>query len=103
MGSGGNITVLSGKEGKFLVDTGISKSQQKLKTALERISAAPLKYVVNTHWHWGSYRWQRVDACGWRNHRFAEEYPKASNRNHACQCLELEFSIRCRRGRARHW
>jgi glyoxylase-like metal-dependent hydrolase (beta-lactamase superfamily II) len=52
MGSGGNITVLSGKEGKFLVDAGISKSQQKLQAALEQMSPAPLKYVVNTHWHW---------------------------------------------------
>ena len=52
MGSGGNITVLSGKEGKFLVDAGISKSQEKLQAALNRISPAPLKYVVNTHWHW---------------------------------------------------
>jgi glyoxylase-like metal-dependent hydrolase (beta-lactamase superfamily II) len=52
MGSGGNITVLSGKDGKFLVDAGISKSQEKLQTALNNISPAPLKYVVNTHWHW---------------------------------------------------
>jgi len=52
MGSGGNITVLSGEEGKFLVDAGISKSKEKLKVALEKISAAPLEYVVNTHWHW---------------------------------------------------
>jgi glyoxylase-like metal-dependent hydrolase (beta-lactamase superfamily II) len=52
MGSGGNITVLSGKEGKFLVDAGISKSQGKLQAALDSISPAPLKYVVNTHWHW---------------------------------------------------
>ncbi|MFM0055097.1 MBL fold metallo-hydrolase [Paraburkholderia phytofirmans] len=52
MGSGGNITVLSGKEGKFLVDAGISKSQKKLQAALNEISPAPLKYVVNTHWHW---------------------------------------------------
>jgi glyoxylase-like metal-dependent hydrolase (beta-lactamase superfamily II) len=52
MGSGGNITVLSGKEGKFLVDAGISKSQQKLRAALDKIGSAPLKYVVNTHWHW---------------------------------------------------
>lgn len=52
MGSGGNITVFSGNEGKFLVDAGISKSQEKLKTALDQISPAPLKYVVNTHWHW---------------------------------------------------
>lgn len=52
MGSGGNITVLSGKEGKFLVDAGISKSQKKLQAALEEIGAGPLRYVVNTHWHW---------------------------------------------------
>jgi glyoxylase-like metal-dependent hydrolase (beta-lactamase superfamily II) len=52
MGSGGNITVLSGKDGKFLVDAGISKSQGKVQAALDKISPAPLKYVVNTHWHW---------------------------------------------------
>jgi glyoxylase-like metal-dependent hydrolase (beta-lactamase superfamily II) len=52
MGSGGNITVLSGKDGKFLVDAGISKSQDKPQVALDKISPAPLKYVVNTHWHW---------------------------------------------------
>jgi glyoxylase-like metal-dependent hydrolase (beta-lactamase superfamily II) len=52
MGSGGNITVLSGKEGKFLVDAGISKSHEKVQAALDKISPAPLKYVVNTHWHW---------------------------------------------------
>jgi glyoxylase-like metal-dependent hydrolase (beta-lactamase superfamily II) len=52
MGSGGNITVLSGNEGKFLVDAGISKSQEKLQAALDKMSPAPLKYVINTHWHW---------------------------------------------------
>lgn len=52
MGSGGNITVLSGKEGKFLVDAGISKSQKKLQAALEEIGTGPVRYVVNTHWHW---------------------------------------------------
>jgi glyoxylase-like metal-dependent hydrolase (beta-lactamase superfamily II) len=52
MGSGGNITVLTGKDGKFLVDAGISKSKDKLQVALNNISPAPLKYVVNTHWHW---------------------------------------------------
>lgn len=52
MGSGGNITVLSGKDGKFLVDAGISKSQDKLQAALYKIGPSPLKYVVNTHWHW---------------------------------------------------
>ena len=52
MGSGGNIVVLSGPEGKFLVDAGISPSKDKLQVALNAISPSPLKYVVNTHWHW---------------------------------------------------
>jgi glyoxylase-like metal-dependent hydrolase (beta-lactamase superfamily II) len=52
MGSGGNITVLSSNKGKFLVDAGISKSREKLQAALDRIGPTPLKYVVNTHWHW---------------------------------------------------
>lgn len=52
MGSGGNITVLSTREGKFLVDAGISKSQEKLQAALNAIGPRPLRYVVNTHWHW---------------------------------------------------
>ena len=52
MGSGANIVVLSGNEGKFLVDAGIEPSKDKLQAALEKIGASPLKYVVNTHWHW---------------------------------------------------
>jgi glyoxylase-like metal-dependent hydrolase (beta-lactamase superfamily II) len=52
MGSGGNIVVLSGSEGKFLVDAGIKPSKDKLQAALDRIGPSPLKYVVNTHWHW---------------------------------------------------
>jgi beta-lactamase superfamily II metal-dependent hydrolase len=52
MGSGGNIIVLSGSEGKFLVDAGIKPSKDKLQAALNKIGPSPLKYVVNTHWHW---------------------------------------------------
>jgi glyoxylase-like metal-dependent hydrolase (beta-lactamase superfamily II) len=52
MGSGGNITVFTGPNGKLLVDAGIAVSQTKIQAALDGISSAPLKYVVNTHWHW---------------------------------------------------
>jgi len=51
-GSGGNIVVLNSKEGKFLVDAGIGVSKEKLTAALNQISPAPMKFVVNTHWHW---------------------------------------------------
>lgn len=52
MGSGANIVVLSGSEGKFFVDAGIKPSKDKLQAALNTIGPSPLKYVVNTHWHW---------------------------------------------------
>jgi glyoxylase-like metal-dependent hydrolase (beta-lactamase superfamily II) len=52
LGSGGNITVLTGKDGKFLVDAGISPSKEKLQVALNKLGPTPVKYLVNTHWHW---------------------------------------------------
>lgn len=52
MGSGGNIIVLTGPDGKLLVDVGIAVSQARIQAALDNISQDPLKYLVNTHWHW---------------------------------------------------
>lgn len=51
-GSGGNIAALVNAEGKLLVDAGIGVSRQKLSRALERLASGPVKYVINTHWHW---------------------------------------------------
>jgi glyoxylase-like metal-dependent hydrolase (beta-lactamase superfamily II) len=50
-GSGGNIVVLNGGDGKLLVDGGIAASQKKITDALAGISNDPLKYLINTHWH----------------------------------------------------
>jgi glyoxylase-like metal-dependent hydrolase (beta-lactamase superfamily II) len=51
-GSGGNIGVLAGPEGMFMLDAGIAVSQQKIENALRNFGSTPLRYVVNTHWHW---------------------------------------------------
>lgn len=51
-GSGGNITVLDGKEGKLLVDAGISVSRARVAKALAGISSSPVKFVIDTHYHW---------------------------------------------------
>jgi glyoxylase-like metal-dependent hydrolase (beta-lactamase superfamily II) len=52
MGSGGNIIVLPGPQGKLLVDAGVSTSQPQITEALAAISADPVQHLVNTHWHW---------------------------------------------------
>ena len=49
--TGGNITVLDGRDGKLMVDSGISGSHPQILAALGGISASPLKEVISTHWH----------------------------------------------------
>ena len=50
-GSGGNITVLTGKDGKLLVDAGFSVSQPRISSAVDSISQEPIRHLINSHWH----------------------------------------------------
>ena len=50
-GPGGNIVVLNGSDGKFVVDTFVQGAWDKLKAALDALGPAPLKAAIDTHWH----------------------------------------------------
>jgi glyoxylase-like metal-dependent hydrolase (beta-lactamase superfamily II) len=50
-GPGGNVVVLNGPDGKFVVDTFLAPAWPNLKQSLAGISGAPLKIVIDTHWH----------------------------------------------------
>ena len=50
-GSGGNIAVLTGRDGKLLVDAGFTVSRRSIADALSSINFDPIKYLINTHWH----------------------------------------------------
>lgn len=50
-GPGGNVVVLNGADGKFIVDTFVSPAWPKLKETLDGIGNAPLKLVIDSHWH----------------------------------------------------
>ena len=50
-GSGGNIAVLTGKEGKLLIDSGFTVSRQRIAAALDSLSSDPITQLINTHWH----------------------------------------------------
>lgn len=52
MGSGGNIGVLDGPGGLLLVDAGIAVSRPKIVAALSSISTKPVRFLINTHYHW---------------------------------------------------
>ncbi|HYL69623.1 MAG TPA: MBL fold metallo-hydrolase [Candidatus Limnocylindria bacterium] len=50
-GPGGNMVVLNGPDGKVLVDSSFLTVAPKLKKALDDLGPAPLKILINTHWH----------------------------------------------------
>lgn len=50
-GSGGNIAVLSGKDGKVLIDAGYTVTRSGIKSALASLGPQPIKHLINTHWH----------------------------------------------------
>jgi cyclase len=50
-GPGGAVVVLNGPDGKFVVDTFVAPAWPRLKEALDGLGNAPLKYVIDTHWH----------------------------------------------------
>jgi glyoxylase-like metal-dependent hydrolase (beta-lactamase superfamily II) len=49
---GGNIGVLAGDEGVLLVDAEWPQLHDKVIAAVGKISPKPVRYLVNTHWHW---------------------------------------------------
>jgi glyoxylase-like metal-dependent hydrolase (beta-lactamase superfamily II) len=50
-GSGGNIAVLTGPDGKLLVDAGFAVSRPAITHALASINSDPIRHLINTHWH----------------------------------------------------
>jgi cyclase len=50
-GPGGSVVVLNGRDGKFIVDTFVAPAWPRLKEALDGLGDAPVKCVINTHWH----------------------------------------------------
>jgi glyoxylase-like metal-dependent hydrolase (beta-lactamase superfamily II) len=51
IGSGGNIAVLPGGDGKLLVDAGIPGTRAEITKALTALSGDPIRHLINTHWH----------------------------------------------------
>jgi cyclase len=50
-GPGGNMVALNGPDGKLLVDSSFLSVAPKLKQALDELGPAPMKLLINTHWH----------------------------------------------------
>ncbi|RDJ02672.1 MBL fold metallo-hydrolase [Rhizobium grahamii] len=61
-GSGGNVAVVTGKDGKLLVDAGITATRPRLEKALADIGPEPITHLIDTHWHF-----DHTDGNEWLN------------------------------------
>lgn len=50
-GAGGNIGVLTGDDGVFMIDDQFTALTEKIKKAIGTISDKPVKFLINTHHH----------------------------------------------------
>ena len=76
-GSGGNIAVLTGPDGKVLVDAGISVSRTGLTEAFAALGNQPITHLINTHWHFDHADGNDWLHCGGRQDHRPRKYPQA--------------------------
>ena len=50
-GRGGNIGVSVGEDGAFVIDDQYAPLTDKILAAIAELTAEPVRFVVNTHWH----------------------------------------------------
>lgn len=50
-GAGGNIGVSYGPDGTVLIDDQFAPLTPKIQAAIAELGAAPVTYLINTHWH----------------------------------------------------
>jgi glyoxylase-like metal-dependent hydrolase (beta-lactamase superfamily II) len=61
-GSGGNIAILTGADGKVFIDAGITASRLRILEAANSLGREPITHLINTHWHF-----DHTDGNGWLN------------------------------------
>ncbi|HEY2799695.1 MAG TPA: MBL fold metallo-hydrolase [Chthoniobacterales bacterium] len=85
IGSGGNIAVLTGPDGKVMVDAGFSTSRGQIADALVKIGAEPLKHLINTHWHF-----DHTDGNSWMHAAGATILAHVNTREHLSHTTRVE-------------
>ncbi len=66
MGAGGNIGVSVGEDAVFIIDDQFGPMSEKIQAAIAAITKKPVKFVLNTHWHFdhtgGNENFAKADA-----------------------------------------
>ena len=85
IGSGGNIAVLPGADGKLIIDSGYLGTRSKISDALSSLSPDPIKHLVNTHWHF-----DHTDGNEWMHSAGATITAHENTRKHLSTSTRVE-------------
>jgi len=85
IGSGGNIAVLPGDDGKLIIDSGYLGTREKIAAALTNLSHDPIKHLVNTHWHF-----DHTDGNEWMHSAGATVTAHENTRKHLSASTRVE-------------
>jgi len=84
-GSGGNIAVLTGSDGKLFVDAGITASRPRILEAANGLSRDPITNLINTHWHF-----DHADGNEWLNAEGAAVIAHENTHKHLMSIQRVE-------------
>src|SRR4026208_1165592 len=85
IGSGGNIAVLSGTDGKLVIDSGYATSRAKITDAMAKMHPGPIKHLVNTHSHF-----DHTDGNEWMHSEGAMILAHENTRKHLSTTTRVE-------------
>lgn len=84
-GSGGNIAVLTGPDGKVMIDAGITATRRRIVEALAGLDQRPVSHLVNTHWHF-----DHADGNEWIGGTGVAIIAQANTRKHLTEAQRVE-------------
>ena len=85
MRAGGNMAVLTGPDGKLLIDAGFAGARPKITDALASLSPDPIKHLINTHWHF-----DHTDGNEWLHSGGAAILAHTNTRKHLSTTTRVE-------------
>jgi glyoxylase-like metal-dependent hydrolase (beta-lactamase superfamily II) len=84
-GSGGNVAVLTGPDGKVLIDAGIGVSRSQITKSLDELGGDPVTHLINTHWHF-----DHADGNEWLHSVGAKIIAHENTRRHLAEVQRVE-------------
>jgi glyoxylase-like metal-dependent hydrolase (beta-lactamase superfamily II) len=84
-GSGGNVAVLTGDDGKVFIDAGITASRKRILEAADGLRQEPITHLINTHWHF-----DHTDGNAWLNEEGAAIIAHENTHKHLLAVQRVE-------------